>query len=178
MRVEDASTHESLSPFEMEVKNRIAQERTFAQRSGETEERQAKSGLALAFKGKLQKLISKEGVLTKRQRELYDLLYVQKLSNAEISQRMGVARVSVRKLQWALKEALKRAVRKERDLKGIHQKVKQIHLSRTQKTVWRMYQKEGLSVAEIARRLGKSFQTVYWVLQNVLKKISRRETLN
>ena len=94
MRVEDASTHDSLSPFEMEVKNRIAEERTFEKKAGEIEERQAKSGLALAFKGKLQKLISKEGVLTKRQRELYDLLYVQKLSNAEISQRMGVAALS------------------------------------------------------------------------------------
>lgn len=178
MRVEDASTHDSLSPFEMEVKNRIADERTFEKRAGEIKERQTKSGLALAFKGKLQKLISKEGVLTKRQRELYDFLYVQNLSNAEIAQRMGVARVSVRKLQWALKEALKRAVRKERELKLAHQRVKQIHLSRIQKTVWRMYQKEGLPATEIARRLGKSFQTVYWVLQNVLKKISRRETLN
>ena len=178
MRVEDASTHDSLSPFEMEVKNRIAEERAFEQRAGEIEEQQAKSGLALAFKGKLRKLLLKEGVLTKRQRELYDLLYVQNLSNAEIAQRMGVARVTVRKLQWVLKEALKRAVRKERELKVIHQKVKQIHLSRTQKTVWRMYQKEGLPAAEIARRLGKSFQTVYWVIQNVLKKISRRETLN
>ncbi len=178
MRVEDASTRDSLSPFEMEVKNRIAGERPLEKWTEEVKERQAKSGLALAFKGKLRKLLSKEGVLTKRQRDIYELSYVQKLSDPEIAKRLGVARVTVRTLRCALKEALKRAVRKERDLKGFHRKVKQIHLSRTQKKIWRMYQKEGLPVVKIARRLGKSFQTVYWVLQNLLKKISRRETLN
>ncbi len=172
MRVEDASTRDSLSPFEMEVKNRIASERPLEKWTEEVKERQAKSGLALAFKGKLQNLLSKEGVLTKRQRDIYELSYVQKLSDPEIAKRLGLARVTVRTLRRALKEALKRAVRKERDLKGFHRKVKQIHLSRTQKTIWRMYQKEGLPVAEIARRLGKTFQTVYWVLQNLLKKIS------
>lgn len=177
MRVEDASTRDGLSPFEMEVKNRIAGAKPLEKRIEEIEERQIKSGLTLAFREKLQKLLSK-GVLTKRQRDLYELLYVQKLTDPEIAKRMEVSRVSVRKLRWALKEALKRAARKERELKGFHCKVKQFHLTRTQKSVWRLYQKQGLPVAEIARRLGKTPQAVYWVIQNLVKKISRMGTLN
>lgn len=169
MRVEDASIQDALSPFEMEVKNKIAGEMPLRREALDAEELRIKERLARVFKGKLKKLISK-GVLTNRQREFYELFYVEKLSDREIAKKMGVSRVRVRKLRWSLKEALKRAVKKDKEKEVLARRVKQIRLTRNQKCVWRLHQKEGFSVAEIASRLNKTPQTVYWVLQNLRKK--------
>jgi predicted DNA-binding protein YlxM (UPF0122 family) len=168
MRVEDASTRDALSPFEMEVKNKIAEEMPL-KGALDAEELRIKEQLARVFKAKLKKLISK-GVLTKRQREFYELFYVLKLTDPEIAERMGVSRVRIRKLRWSLKEALKRAVKKDKEKELMNHRAKYIRLTRNQKTVWRMYQKERLSVADIANRLSNTPQAVYWVLQNLRKK--------
>lgn len=168
MRVEDASTHDALSPFEMEVKNKIAGEMSL-KGALDAEELRIKEQLARVFKARLEKLLSK-GVLTERQREFYELFYVSKLPDPEIADRMGISRVRVRKLRWSLKEALKRAVKKDKEKEFMDRKAKSIRFTKNQKVVWRMYRKEGLSVAEISRRLGKTPQAVYWVLQNLRKK--------
>ncbi len=170
MRVEDASTHDALSPFEMEVKNKIAGAVSGLKGVLDDEETRIKRQLARIFKAKLQKLLSR-GVLTGRQREFYELFYVHKLTDPEIAKRMGVSRVRVRKLRWALKETLKRAVKKDREREAVAQKAKYTRLTKNQKLVWRMYHKERLSPSAIALKTGKSPQAIYWVLKNMRKRI-------
>lgn len=169
MRVEDASTHDSLSPFEMEVKDKIAGEAPGVEKALEAEELRVKEQLARVFKTKLNKLLAK-GILTKRQREFYELFYVKKLTGPETAKAMGVALVRVRKIRWAIKKALRKTVLKDKERALLGHRVTQIRLTKTEKTVWRLYQKEGLSVTEIARRLGKTRQGVHWVFQNLKNK--------
>lgn len=169
MRVEDASTRDSLSPFEMEVKNKIAGEMAGLEEALDAEDLRAKEQLARVFKAKLNKLVSK-GNLTKRQREFYELFYVRRLMDREIAQRMQVSLSRVRLLRLFLKRALRKTVIKDKEREFMKRKVKHVQLTRTQKTVWRLYQKEGLSVTEIAHRLGKTRQAIGWVFRNLKKK--------
>jgi len=169
MRVEDASIHDALSPFEMEVKNKIAAEMPLLKQALEDEELRIKEQLARVFKTKLNKLLLK-GVLTKRQREFYELFYVKKHTGRETAQLMGVSLVRVRKLRWSLKNALRKTVMKDKEKEFMRRRVTHIRLTKKEKLVWRLYQKEGLSVTAIARRLGKTRQAVDWVFQNLRKK--------
>ena len=169
MRVEDASTRDSLSPFEMEVKDKIAAEMPLLKKALEAEERRIKEQLARVFKAKLNKLLSR-GILTERQREFYELFYVKKLTGREIAQIMGVSLSRVRTFRLFLKKSLKKAVMKDKQREFMSSRVKHVQLTRIQKSVWRLYQREGLSVTEIARRLGKTRQSVDWVFQNLKKK--------
>lgn len=169
MRVEDASTRDSLSPFEMEVKDKIAAEMPLLKKALDAEELRIKEQLARVFKAKLNKLLSK-GILTERQREFYELFYVKKLTGREIAQIMGVSLSRVRTFRLFLKKALKKAVMKDKQREFMSNRVKHVQLTRIQKSVWRLYQREGLSVTEIARRLGKTRQSVDWVFQNLKNK--------
>jgi len=169
MRVEDASTRDSLSPFEMEVKDKIAAEMPLLKKALDAEELRIKEQLARVFKAKLNKLLSK-GILTERQREFYELFYVKKLTGREIAQAMGVSLSRVRTFRLFLKKALKKAVMKDKQREFMSNRVKHVQLTRIQKSVWRLYQREGLSVTEIALRLGKTRQSVDWVFQNLKNK--------
>ncbi len=169
MRVEDASTRDSLSPFEMEVKDKIAADMPLLKKALDAEELRIKEQLARVFKAKLNKLLSK-GILTERQREFYELFYVKKLTGREIAQIMGVSLSRVRTFRLFLKKALKKAVMKDKQREFMSNRVKHVQLTRIQKSVWRLYQREGLSVTEIARRLGKTRQSVDWVFQNLKNK--------
>lgn len=169
MRVEDASTRDSLSPFEMEVKDKIAAEMPLLKKALDAEELRIKEQLSRVFKAKLNKLLSR-GILTKRQREFYELFYVKKLTGREIARTMGVSLSRVRTFRLFLKKALKKAVIKDKQREFMSRRVKHVQLTRIQKSVWRLYQREGLSVTEIARRLGKTRQSVHWVFQNLKNK--------
>ncbi|HRK61721.1 MAG TPA: hypothetical protein PLY88_04135 [Candidatus Omnitrophota bacterium] len=175
MRVEDASIQDALSPFEMEIKNKIAGEDSL--RDSLSQEDKSQSRFRGILKRKFRKLLSK-GVLTVRQREFYELFYIQRLTDVETAKRMGVSRVRVRKLRWALKKALNRAVKCKKGKEAVVPKVRYGSLTKNQKNIWMMYRKEKLSPVQIARKLGRTKQAVYGVLKNIQKKSLPRKNFD
>jgi len=170
MRVEDASIHDALAPFEMAVKERIAADDT--RMNFEREEAFVQVAVRRVLLKRLCRLV-KTGALTPRQREFYELFYVQHLSDLEISRQLGVSRGRIRKLRWQLKQNLMKAIGKQRDRENVGKKIRRGRLTKKQKQIWRLYSMEGLKPVQIAGSLGRTRQSVYWVLKKLKKIFSR-----
>lgn len=170
IRVEDASIHDALAPFEMEVKERIAADDT--RLNFEREEAFVQVAIRRVLLKKLRRLV-KTGDLTSRQREFYELFYVQHLPDLEISRQLGISRVRIRKLRWQLKQKLTKVIHKQRDRENVGKKMRRGRLTKKQRQIWQLYSKEGLRPVRIAESLGRTRQSVYWVLKRLKKIFSR-----
>ncbi len=171
MRVEGSRQDDPLHPFELEVKKKIADASSPLDEIVERETREEQRMILRASRNKLTWLL-KEGALTAKQREYFELLYVQKLSNEDVAERLSVTSSTVRRMRQDIPKALHKALSWKRECQRVLKAIAALHLTAKQRVVFRLRYREGLSVSEIAGKLGKPRTAVYNVLARVTKKFS------
>ncbi|OGW69658.1 MAG: hypothetical protein A2036_01755 [Omnitrophica bacterium GWA2_50_21] len=171
MRVEGSLQDDPLHPFELEVKKRIADASSPLHEIVERETQEEQRMILRVTRNKLTWLL-KEVALTAKQREYFELLYIQKLSNEKVAKKLGVTSSTVRRMMQDVPKALHKALSWNRERRRMLKAISALHLTANQRVVFRLRYREGLSVSEIARKLGKLRTAIYNVLARVTKKIS------
>lgn len=167
-RVEGTQSEDPLHPFELEVKEKLAG----SANDLITKDRQTlKLRKTAASHARLVRLV-REGALTSRQRIFFDLFYVECLSVKEIASRLGVSRDTV----WWVRHIISRKLRKfVLEKQAAKQKLKagnSIRLTKKQKLIFELRYGKGLTVTQIAERLGKRPCSVWRILQRTRKIFS------
>ena len=171
MRVEGTQSEDPLHPFELEVKEKMAAStgafNDFTEEADQISKRREKT----ANHARLVRL-SRQGMLTERQRTYFDLFYVEGLSDKEIAACLGVSRSTVRLLRKEIYRRMRRFVAEKESVRRMFRSVKSAGLTKKQKLIFRLRYRKGLTVAQIARVLGRRPSAVYYVLERTRKKFS------
>ena len=168
-RIENNPNQDVLTPFELEVKSKLASVPSPYHELARLEDEEHLAKTEQSLKTRLGILVSK-AKLTAQQRVCYEFLYVQKLPELEILKRMGITQVRLSQLQLKIEAALRRAYQKQQGKSQIKRKRGVYALTPKQKEILRLHEREGLSFEEIARRFGLSRQTIHEIYRGGLNK--------
>ena len=170
-RVEGTQPEDPLHPFELEVREKLASSASsfndFAAKENQTFGRRK----VTANHARLIRL-SREGMLTERQRTYFDLFYVEGLLDKEIAMRLGVSRNTVRWARQEIYRNLRKFVSEKESVRRMFRSVKSAVLTKKQKLIFSLRYRKGLTVAQIARALGKRPRAIYYVLERTRKIFS------
>ena len=168
-RVEGTQPEDPLHPFELEVREKLASSGSsfngFAAKENQTFGRRK----VTANHARLVRL-SREGMLTEKQQTYFDLFYVEGLSDKEIAARLGVSRSTVRRFRQEIYLRMRKFVSEKEIVRKMFQAVRSTRLTKNQKLIFRLRYRKGLSVAQIARALGRRPSAVYYVLERTRNK--------
>jgi len=171
MRVEDMGTMPGLTPFELETKKAMAKlSKTPLDELISREEQHARAKAKRIGKRRLNRLIQ-QGALTERQRVVYALCYVKKLTDVEVASRLGISRITVRRLRQNIRDALLQCVKRQKQKEILIKRSYVFRLNRKQKEILTLYCRHDLSVKEIATRLGTTDNNIYHILRRIEKKL-------
>lgn len=171
-RIENNPEQEVLTPFELEVKEELASVPSpydeLARIESEDElamneyKRNAKLG-HLAHKAKLSPL----------QRACYQLVYMDRISEEKVLERLGVSRARLWSLKKSVEIAILRAHQKEKSRETLSKKRRLSGQSLTpyQKSIIELHENQRLSFAEIAKRYGVLKSTIANIYRRVQKNI-------
>ena len=170
MRVEGSLHDDPLHPFELEVKQKLADSSSPLDELLEKEKHAEERKILRKARSKLTWLL-KSNVLTSKQKEYFRLLYVQKRADKDLATRLGVSRSTIRRMRQDIQIALHKALAWKNECHRVRKRkeISTLQLTAKQRVVFRLRYKEGLSVSEIARKLGKSRKAIYSVLARVTK---------
>lgn len=170
MRVEDTLHGQSLHPFELEVKEKIASQTSPLDELLRQEVEREDWRVARVAKWRLKKLL-KENVLTLKQKVCYEFLYEKNLSTKEVAQRMNVSKSRVRDLRRSIKKALTHTHKKQMEAILFWKLGFPFCKTRRQRLIWRLRYLRGYTAAQIALREGRSKSSVIRVIERVTKNI-------
>ena len=170
-RVEGTQPEDPLHPFELEVREKLASSASsfndLATKENQTfGRRKMTANHARLFR------LSREGMLTERQRTYFDLFYVEGLLDKEVAMRLGVSRITVRRFRQEISRRLRKFVSEKEAVRRMFRSVKSAVLTKKQKLIFRLRYRKGLTVAQIARALGMRPRAVYYVLERTRKIFS------
>jgi DNA-directed RNA polymerase specialized sigma24 family protein len=171
MRIEDAGTMPALTPFERETRKEIAVQSKTPRDVIAAEEDE--NNLRMTFKAekcKLRTLIN-EGALTRRQRLVYELCYVNRLPDGEVADLLGITKVTVRRLRSKIKAAFERALKRRRKKKVAIEKAAFFKMTSLQKRIFTLHYQKGFAPSAIASKMKITERSVYYILNRIQKKI-------
>lgn len=167
MRVEDTMHGTTLSPFELEVKEKIASSPSAFEEWAKREEMEERNE---ALRATLTCLVQKAG-FSPKQRACYELAFAEGLSDQEVAERLGISRGRIRWLKVQILKALRRAHERERLLREVEERAGEVRedftrlaqkagLSPRERSCCQMIYVEGISEPEAAKRLGVSVRRI------------------
>ena len=170
-RVEGTQPEDPLHPFELEVREKLAGSASSFNDLAAKENRIFGRRKITANHARLVRL-SREGMLTEKQQTYFDLFYLEGLSDKEIAARLGVSRSTVRRFRQEIYLRMRKFVSEKKNVRKMFQAVRSTRLTKNQKLIFRLRYRKGLSVAQIARALGRRPSAVYYVLERTRNKFS------
>jgi len=170
-RVEGTQPEDPLHPFELEVREKLAGSASSFNDLAAKENQIFGRRKMTANHARLVRL-SREGMLTERQQTYFNLFYVEGLSDKEIAACLGVSRSTVRLLRKEIYRRMRRFIAEKESVRRMFRSVKSAGLTKKQKLIFRLRYRKGLTVAQIARVLGRGPSAVYYVLERTRKKFS------
>ena len=173
MRVEGTLHDDPLHPFELEVREKLAVSTSPLDELVQKETKGFEHKKLRVTRAKLTRL-SKEGAFTSRQKMYFELFYIERIPDKEISERLDVSRSTVRRFRQEIFCVLKRFLSRKEDIRSLLKFAPSVRLTSTQKLIFKLRYRQGLSVAEIARKLGRQACAVHRVLQRTKKNFPRR----
>ncbi len=172
MRIEDSAIRDPLSPFELEVKGRLASAKSPLESLLEDEEHLSRKQALKEQRKKLKKLLRKLGV---RQQQYFKFFYSRHRKDKEIALKLGISESRVRVIRWSLKTSFINAAKRDQSKEVLKRSIKYKALTKPQKRVWKLYAEKGLSPLEIAQHLGCSKRAVNRILARIKNKISKEK---
>ena len=171
MRVEDIGTMPGMTPFELETRKEMAKlSKTPLDDLVSREEQGSRIRAKKTGKRRINILI-RQGALTRRQRLVYELCYVSKLPDAEVASRLGISRITVRRLRQNIRDAFLQHLKRQKKRELLIKRPGFFRLNRKQKEMFTLYYRHGLSGKEIAAKFGTTENNVYHILKRIQKKI-------
>ncbi|MFH0986046.1 MAG: sigma factor-like helix-turn-helix DNA-binding protein [Candidatus Omnitrophota bacterium] len=170
-RVEGTRPEDPLHPFELEVREKLAGPAGSSDDLAAKEHRVLGRRKITATHARLVRL-SREGMLTERQQTYFDLFYVDGRSDKEIASRLGVSRSTVRDFRQEIHRRMRHFILEKESVRRMLRSVKSAGLTKKQKQIFRLRYRKGLSVAQIARVLGRRPRAIYALLERTRKIFS------
>ncbi|HOW59121.1 MAG TPA: sigma factor-like helix-turn-helix DNA-binding protein [Candidatus Omnitrophota bacterium] len=171
-RIEHNPYQEELTPFELEVKENLASAPSPADELARIE---AEDELAAEERSRDSRLrhLAQKAKFTPMQRACYQLVYVDRISEEQVQQKLGINQNSLWYLKKRVEAAILKAHKAEMQILALSRKRKLASHSLTpyQKSIIELHEKQGLSFAEIAKRLGVSKSTLTNIYARVQKNI-------
>jgi len=168
MRVEDTQHGQTLHPFELEVKEKIASQASPLDEMQCKEEKNEKSGNVRVMKWRISHLVKKAS-FTPGQEACYRLLYLEKLPAREAAERLSVSKARVCQLRKSILRKISQAYREQMKKRRLMDSGALQCKTRQQRLVCGLRYKLGLSSSEIALRIGRTKRAVDRMLERSQK---------
>ena len=164
--VENTPGCRALSPFELEVKRKLAQSPSAKDL---TRAKEIEAGRIASMRSKLG-LLLKQAHLSPRLQACYELLYRERLSDEEAATRLGLSAGTIRRHKRMLITTLHETFGRRKTMR----KTRWVLMGKKMERewhIWRLYHSKGLSIGEIQKRTGKGRSVLY----EALRRVSREE---
>ena len=170
-RVEDLGTMPAMAPFELEARRKIAEGSKTPLDGMIAEDDKNERIVDLKSGKRALNILIRDGVLTPRQKLIYELCYGKKLRQGEVMRLLGISRTTVKRLRQKVRGAFARGFANQRRGELILKKAAFHKMTRKQKKILKLRFLECLTVKEISALSAQTERSVQRLLRRTLKKI-------
>lgn len=174
LKIEDSGNAEALTEFELKVKEKLACVPSPYDHLVRPELEAEEENRLKSLRAKLSHLVSL-AEFTSLERRCYELFYLEKLSDKEISKRLNITLRRLTFIKIAIEKELKRVHAGRVRMRSLRTKMQRSRFSRKEKEVWRLRSYHRMKFSEISEKTGLPQTTCFRIFERVQKKLSSRE---